>query len=440
MKKQALSLILAALLLAGCGAAPQGGGTASGSEAAQAEASAAPLYKLERGDSHGYYLAHTIIPSTSEEPNGVYRLMYIDYAAQTMQPLCSVDGCTHETTDCPAVQLATSYGTPFTMSDGRLLFWAQDVETQIADLYIGERSGRTITMTEIKPDLLEGRGIAGEPFYTDGTALYCETYRNTDEGSSEFELNAFDLSDGSCRVVSTLSDSAYVFGAYGRSLLLKETTPTENSTSFSELSGVQYLLLDVDTGEQTVLRTYPGYGESQQGRSYDYEAALFDGQLYEFCYTTRALTVTDLATNETRTLAEQMPADPNEGRGAFDIQFTRVVNGYLVAEYFSNDWENETVSGDKRPIYLVDLQTGEVREKPTLPTIDYNGYGHNPLVWAQTDSLLLMTCRIEPYTATEILPDGSVQTFQSSHSYLGLLPTEDYLSGTPNYIEVGLYD
>ena len=51
-----------------------------------------------------------------------------------------------------------------------------------------------------------------------------------------------------------------------------------------------------------------------------------------------------------------------------------------------------------------------------------------------------MLCRTEPYTRTTTGTDGAPYTIQSSHRYFGLISYADYLTGTPNYTEVGMLD
>ena len=81
---------------------------------------------------------------------------------------------------------------------------------------------------------------------------------------------------------------------------------------------------------------------------------MLDDTLYEYDYTTGELTSTGLADRQTRTVTDALPPDPYEGRGAFDVTITRILNGQLVVEYYSNDWTDDNAE-TKTPVYLVDL-------------------------------------------------------------------------------------
>ena len=167
---------------------------------------------------------------------------------------------------------------------------------------------------------------------------------------------------------------------------------------------------------------------------------MLDDTLYEYDYTTGELTATGLADRQTRTVTDDLPPDPYEGRGAFDVTITRILNGQLVVEYYSNDWTDDNAE-TKTPVYLVDLAAGTVAEKPALPPLNWNGYDHtSTTILAQLQDRLLVLCRTEPYTRTTTGTDGAPYTIQSSHRYFGLISYADYLTGTPNYTEVGMLD
>ena len=109
-------------------------------------------------------------------------------------------------------------------------------------------------------------------------------------------------------------------------------------------------------------------------------------------------------------------------------------------EYYSNDWTDDNAE-TKTPVYLVDLAAGTVAEKPALPPLNWNGYDHtSTTILAQLQDRLLVLCRAEPYTRATTGTDGAPYTIQSSHRYFGLISYADYLTGTPNYTEVGMLD
>lgn len=50
---------------------------------------------------------------------------------------------------------------------------------------------------------------------------------------------------------------------------------------------------------------------------------------------------------------------------------------------------------------------------------------------------MLVDCRYEPYTRVDVGPDGTLATVDTNRGFLGLISSDDFLNGTPNYTEVG---
>lgn len=233
----------------------------------------------------------------------------------------------------------------------------------------------------------------------------------------------------------TSGQSANIIGCAGRQLVVS-VSPYYDS---SEPQTSCLYLVDADTGAAELLREYP-ITNASAGRTTNISTAVLDDTLYEYDYTTGELTSTGLADRQTRTVTDALPPDPYEGRGAFDVTITRILNGQLVVEYYSNDWTDDNAE-TKTPVYLVDLAAGTVAEKPALPPLNWNGYDHtSTTIMAQLQDRLLVLCRTEPYTRTTTGTDGAPYTIQSSHRYFGLISYADYLTGTPNYTEVGMLD
>ena len=88
---------------------------------------------------------------------------------------------------------------------------------------------------------------------------------------------------------------------------------------------------------------------------------------------------------------------------------------------------------------MINVKTGEVRQRPALPDNYWNGGAHQPSIHLNLGDTLLVDCRYEPYTRTDIGPDGTPTTVDTSRGYLGLISAEDFLNGVPNYTEVGEY-
>ena len=77
------------------------------------------------------------------------------------------------------------------------------------------------------------------------------------------------------------------------------------------------------------------------------------------------------------------------------------------------------------------METGEVRQRIDLPENLWNGYGHQPYIFLQLKDRLLVDCRYEPYTRTDIGEDGSPFTTQTEQMYLGLISIDDFLNAFP---------
>ena len=95
--------------------------------------------------------------------------------------------------------------------------------------------------------------------------------------------------------------------------------------------------------------------------------------------------------------------------------------------------------GAHRLPVIVNIETGEVRQRIDLPENYWNGYGHQPSIYLQLQDRLLVDCRYEPYTRTGIGTDGTPYTIETERTYLGLISIDDFLNGVPNYTEVGEY-
>lgn len=117
--------------------------------------------------------------------------------------------------------------------------------------------------------------------------------------------------------------------------------------------------------------------------------------------------------------SESCPAVSTDVPAYYQIEAN--LNGWLV---FYN-----------QPI-IVNAETGEVRQRADLPENLWNGYGHQPQIFLQLKDRLLVDCRYESYTRTDISDDGSPYTTQTEQMYLGLISIDDFLNGVPNYIEV----
>ena len=431
---------LAALLLvpavcvafSGCSAVPGSSGS-SAAEPSPSPAAAEPAAKpdllslrpLYQGDENGYYTFMTAASGDYQQ------VLYADYQTGTQAPACHITGCTHDSPSCPACFFT---GVPVTLpcpvGDG----------TYLSFVYGYDSDGMSIVRLNqdygVEQVLYHCNYISSFYCYTDGSSLWFSTCPS---GDSYDRIKRLDLSTGGITTLfdagDTSGQSANIIGCAGRQLVVS-VSPYYDS---SEPQTSCLYLVDADTGAAELLREYP-ITNASAGRTTNISTAVLDDTLYEYDYTTGELTATGLADRQTRTVTDALPPDPYEGRGAFDVTITRILNGQLVVEYYSNDWTDDNAE-TKTPVYLVDLAAGTVAEKPALPPLNWNGYDHtSTTILAQLQDRLLVLCRAEPYTRTTTGTDGAPYTIQSSHRYFGLISYADYLTGTPNYTEVGMLD
>lgn len=401
---------LAALLLvpavcvafSGCSAV-RGSSGSSAAEPSPSPAAAEPAAKpdlpslrpLYQGDENGYYTFMTAASGDYQQ------VLYADYQTGTQAPACHITGCTHDSPSCPACFFT---GVPVTLpcpvGDG----------TYLSFVYGYDSDGMSIVRLNqdygVEQVLYHCNYISSFYCCTDGSSLWFSTCPS---GDSYDRIKRLDLSTGGITTLfdagDTSGQSANIIGCTGRQLVVS-VSPYYDS---SEPQTSCLYLVDADTGAAELLREYP-ITNASAGRTTNISAAVLDDTLYEYDYTTGELTATGLADRQTRTVTDALPPDPYEGRGAFDVTITRILNGQLVVEYYSNDWTDDNAE-TKTPVYLVDLAAGTVAEKPALPPLNWNGYDHtSTTILAQLQDRLLVLCRAEPYTRTTTGTDGAPYT------------------------------
>ena len=415
--KRVFSLALAALLLAGCTAAPADGSTASTAVTAETAAAQAPggngepLRLLQGGDEKQYYTETTV---DDAEAMLQYHIIDLDSGEDSIP--CDVKGCTHNTADCPAVTTKLPSTTPLVIDENTLVALSGPYEA--ATIFLMDRNCQN------RRDLVELDGIY--PYwntrilYTDGESLYFFGAEN--DGTHLYRVA---LADGT---VTDLSgghplESPYL-GSIGRDFVL-----TQSDTTYPDATGdlaadalahstgtLTHLLLNIDTGETRELCSYSS-DDYVLDRQYFY---IIGGQYYWLDSTAGTLSTVDTDTGESRLLTDQLPViAPDEPPS--DYQMEANLNGWLL---FYN-----------LPL-LVNAETGEVRQRADLPENYWNGYGHQPSIFLQLQDRLLVDCRYEPYTDTVIGTDGTPYDIQTEQMYLGLISIDDFLNGVPNYTEV----
>lgn len=417
--KRVFSLALTALLLAGCTAAPAD--SSESSTAVTAETAAAqdpagngePLRLLQHGDERQYYFRESV-----DNTETLVRYRIADLTECTDYIPCDVEGCTHDSENCPAVAPYAFGYQPWVLNENTLLAMEYSFDEERTTLFLMDREchNRRELATLDNCNLFSYSDQA----YTDGQALYVRGEQNDQDG-----LYRVDLADGTLTEVYSFSlGASYIVGAIGRTYLVEQSLvtypdPTGDliADAQAEPSGTKtQLLLNVDTGETRELRTF----SSEDGSLNAIETYVADDVCYSFDSSTGALSTLDWNTGEEHLITDQLPL-PAEYESPVDYNIKTNLNGWLV---FYN-----------LPV-IVNTETGEVRQRADLPENYWNGYGHQPDIALQLKDRLLVDCRYEPIARTTLSTDGTPYTIEFDQMYLGLISIDDFLNGVPNYTEV----
>ncbi|EFB76308.1 hypothetical protein [Subdoligranulum variabile] len=428
--KRIFSLALVTLLLAGCAAAPASETSETTSTSATAETPAADtptsgdaqsLRPLQLGDEKQYYMDEMV---TGE----LIRYRVADLVNHVTEVPCNVEGCTHDSESCPAVFRRGECDRVFVLDDDTLVAFTnnQFPETEDSLVVLLDRNCQNRRVAATIPNscfLSLGYGASDCP-YTDGQYLYCSGYK-----SGYGEDDALFRIDTESGEVTDLLENAPVqdvqfLGALGTQFVFSQSDVTYPEPTGDLIADAQaaptgtstHWLFNPYTGEWKVFQTYT----SDDGSLTRMYSIIVDGQYYQADRETGSISVVNPVTGEAKLLTDQYPTD--QLQDSFTIQDT--VQDWLI--FYA-------------PSPMVNLQTGEVREKPNLPDNYWNGSGHQPNIYLNLGDTLLVDCRYEPYTRTVLGTDGTPYTIDTEHEYLGLISAEDFLNGVPNYTEVGEY-
>lgn len=425
--KRVFSLALAALLLAGCTAGPASGSespAAATDEAAASQTSskaasipvpAQPLRPLQRGDETQYYMNDML-------SGGLIRCWIADLKDCRSYVPCDVEGCTHDSLDCPGVFARGDMDRPFVLDEDTLVYFGNNCfpETQDSNVVFLDRNCQNPQVVTTVTDAIftaPGYDNATAP-YTDGTYLYCLGYHGGYGGQTA--LFRIDPRTGETvdLLESTSPSMDLLLGAVGSKFVLiqfEREAPPDSSEEYTGATTqrIVHWLFDPATGEMQQLAAY----DTQEGILDSYTAEILDGTYYQIDWAAGTAGILDPETGEVRRFAENIPAEYRDGHHWMMDK----VEDWLVFQY---------------PQLMINVKTGEVKERPALPENDWNGVGHQPGTYLNLGDTLLVDCRYEPYTRTDIGPDGTPATVKTSQGYLGLISAEDFLNGVPNYREV----
>lgn len=423
--KRLVSMALVSLLLAGCSSAPVDGDTASTAVTAEtatvqkaenaADAPAQPLEPLHVGDAKQYYMTEML-------GGDLIRYWIADLTTHKSAIPCTIEGCPHDTEDCPATFRRGECDGVYVLDDDTLVAFTNNhfPETQDSSVVFLDRNCQNrrvvATVTNATFNAL-GSDNATSP-YTDGTYLYCLGYHGGYGGQAAL----FRIDPATGETVDLLENSEIpidlLLGAVGSKFVLiqfEQEAPADSSEGYTSAmpQRIVHWLFDPATGEMRQLAAY----DTPSGILNSYTAEIFEGTYYQVDWAAGTAGTLDPETGEVHHFTEEIPAEYREGNHWVDDK----VGDWLVFSY---------------PMVMVNVKTGEVRQRPSLPDNYWNGSSHQPSVYLNLGNTLLVDCRYEPYTRTDIGPDGAPMAVETSQGYLGLISAEDFLNGVPHYTEV----
>lgn len=433
--KRICSVLLTALLLTGCGSTPASGSTAEATvtaETATAEVpvgSSEPLRRLQNGDEKQYYTQESFDDSTLI----LYHVVDLQSGEDTIP--CDIEGCAHSSESCPAVSTDVPAYQPLVLNGTTLVVIS--VKTDFSQIGAVDSSpDGSVPLSYHSKILLMDRNCQNRrvlteldginllwdasQIYTDDDFLYCAGSEN-----NVYNIYRISLSDGSItNLTEHFPDSQFMMGVVGRNFVLQQEDLTYPDPStdvatdgWPETTGTKsHVLLNVDTLETRVLKNY----SSDECNLDLLDACVVDGQYYTIDRTAGTLSTVAPDTGEEHLITDQLPTAGEDDHSA-DYLIEANLNGWLVFYY--------------QPI-IVNVESGEVRQRAELPENLWNGYGHQPQIFLQLKDRLLVDCRYESYTRTDIAEDGTPFNTQTEQMYLGLISIDDFLNGVPNYTEV----
>lgn len=426
--KRFFSLVLAALLLAGCSAAPSGDSarsvpastetsTAQTPERTEASpTSTADLRPLRQGDAKQYYMTEML-------GGDLIRYWVADLETHQTSIPCSAEGCPHDTESCPAVFRRGACDGVYVLDDETLVAFTNNhfPETQDSNVILLDRNCQNrrvvATVTDATFDAL-GFDNSTAP-YTDGTYLYCLGYHGGYGGQTA--LFRIDPSTG--EAVDLLENVEVpidlLLGAVGSKFVLiqfEQESPADSEEGYS--SAIPRRIVHWLFDPATATLQQPAAYDTEEGILDSHTAQILDGTYYQVGWAAGTACTLDPETGKTHPFAENIPTEYQDGHH----WVLDKVKDWLVFDF---------------PLVMINTQTGEVRERPALPENYWNGSGHQPRIYLNLGDTLLVDCRYEPYTRVDVGPDGTPATVDTNRGFLGLISSDDFLNGTPNYTEVG---
>lgn len=238
MKRLLLTILLAALLLAGCGAPETDNQTTSGPQVAQGDTNGTVIglggdihytgddSYLGSGTPEGFYILKT------DYVSNIQNITYVDYATQKYVYLCSSPNCTHDTESCTSFipftggiqTLVATPGKLFVIYEGNSVHAEELGNKAYPHIDVMEKNGSGCkTLVQFSAGDYISSGVA-----YDDTSLYLTKW-HADEGEfsvdTKKELLSLNMQTGELKTVCTLNVEDYFTGVSGRALYLQRYLP-----------------------------------------------------------------------------------------------------------------------------------------------------------------------------------------------------------------------
>ena len=441
-------LLAAALLLAGCTAAPanpvQTEETAAATPAPAAEeaeetAAAPVLRELTPCTLDRYYKASAI-----DDSSQIF-LTTIDLNDGRQRVACTKPGCAHTGPDCWAWLQDSTVGRPNKLelyTDGEQLYWVNLTDYGHYDMGTIDPQSSVFVSGLEGADAPPVEWLAGTPNYG-GDFLQDNSYMDSHwftDGETLWALinsNPPDETTGEQTFATTLIHFEPApegsFAPYTAQVVWRQVR--DGSTGYAGLLdgqivvGVQYpgpdtgSMADNYKNSTTELRALGCDGILGEPLARfvngDYKTqALVDGQWYTMAADSTDLQVTDLHTGESRTLCN-LP----EAAETFSVTPQFVYGGRLVVN-LSRD------AGDVR--YVIDTETGAATTLPTTWAKD-GAIPRVPVFYQVAGDRCLMKVGSQDRMVTDMGQDGGTYTHPSSLSVYAVEDLGAYLDGDQNW-------
>ena len=439
MKKQMCLAALCLLVAAGgCAQTPDsapGGNTGETAREAAAPAAEGNLYRL-----------------SAETPQGVYNVdggrgqYFLDYSAAENRPLCAVPGCTHTGEGCAARLPEGTYGLfLYPLTDGSLVYSLQD-DASYSFWWMDGDGGNRQELARMAEENTTWNFLCADEAYL---YLYDVTYG---EEGEQFTVSRLPLTGGTPETLwgKTEYTAPELLGVNGRELVLlwydwseRETVPPADTTEdmpweeirermaaydaeMAKVTGkFRVTRCSVDTGEEQVVDAWTSnYGSA--GRTLYWEL----DRLYWFDCEEPGPLHWVTADGQTGELAVDWPQEVTQWQGDLYINLEcRILLDKMLLTVCETQGTDPVVSR-----YALDLETGTLQEIPlqyvanaTQQPVSIEGQGENCLAVIFEEQVQMGT-----YLDTDGMPATSMET----HRRYGLISTEDFLAGIPNYREI----